>query len=394
MPPSGIVDRRNGRPGLICLSHLRWNFVYQRPQHLLSRAAAYADVFFFEEPIFDTATPELAVTRVGEAVQVLVPHLPPSDSAETTELQQRQLLDGFLAARSFPELIFWYYTPMALGFTSHIQPDFCIFDCMDDLSGFRLAPPALVEREIALLAQCDVVFAGGQSLYEGKQNRHANLHCFPSSIDRAHFAQARDLGGQGEPPDQAGIAKPRAGFFGVIDERMDMGLLRSAAEQAADIQFVMIGPLAKIAPSDLPRSPNIHWLGPRQYGELPHYLAGWDCGIMPFAINESTRFISPTKTPEFLAGGLPVVSTDINDVRRPYGEAGLVSIATTAAEFVRAIRQNMALRDDSKRLKRVDQFLADKSWDSTFARMLQVMRDTGARFGARDRAEAYRIENV
>jgi UDP-galactopyranose mutase len=393
MPPAiRLAHIRGDRGALICFSHLRWNFVYQRPQHLLSRAAALVDVFFFEEPIFDAVTPELVASDGGPGVQVLVPHLPPSDSADTVEAQQRQLLDEFLASRSFPELLLWYYTPMALGFTSHLRPDLCFYDCMDELTAFRFAPPLLVEREIELLARCDVVFTGGQSLYEAKRDRHPYVFCCPSSIDKSHFAQAHRLRGEPEPPDQRAIPPRRAGFFGVIDERMDIPLLQSVAEQASDVQFVMIGPLAKIAPSELPDLPNLHWIGPKQYRELPFYLAGWDCGIMPFARNESTRFISPTKTPEYLAGGLPVVSTDINDVRRPYGELGLVSIAATAEQFAAEVRRSIGARNDAHRLKRVDQFLADKSWDSTFARMVDVMRQRGALFGsaralAPDRAE-------
>jgi glycosyltransferase involved in cell wall biosynthesis len=383
MPPSDLADLRGNRPTLLCLSHLRWHFVYQRPQHLLSRAANYADVFFFEEPVFGSMNPRLEVTDVHPGVQVLVPHLPAGTPEDICEAQQRELLDEYLAAQSLSDLILWYYTPMALGFTGHLQPDFCVYDCMDELTAFRFAPPRLIEREIELLARCDVVFTGGQSLFEAKRGRHPNLHCFPSSIDKAHFAQARQLRGQPEPTDQSAIPPRRAGFAGVIDERMDLELLRSMAEIASDLQFVMLGPVVKVEPGDLPRLPNIHWLGPKQYAELPRYLAGWDCGIMPFALNESTRFISPTKTPEYLAAGLPVVSTDINDVRRPYFDAGLVSIATTAAGFVREIERPIALRSDEKRMKRVDQFLADKSWDSTFAGMAALIREGYENFGLR-----------
>ncbi|CCD91846.1 Glycosyltransferase [Bradyrhizobium sp. ORS 375] len=395
MPPAISLDpSREERGGLICLSHLRWNFVYQRPQHLLSRAAALVDVFVFEEPIFDATEPTLVASDGGPGVQVLVPHLPPSDNVEVIEAQQRELLNEFIDSKSFPELILWYYTPMALGFTSHLRPDLCVYDCMDELTAFRFAPPRLVEREIELLASCDVVFTGGQSLYDAKQDRHPHVHCCPSSIDKAHFAQARQLRGDSEPLDQAGIPPRRAGFFGVIDERMDMTLLQTMAAQAPDVQFVMIGPLAKIERSELPDLPNLHWLGPKQYRELPFYLAGWDCGIMPFARNESTRFISPTKTPEYLAGGLPVVSTDINDVRRPYGELGLVAIADTAEAFLHEVRRSIETRGDAHRLKRVDQFLSDKSWDFTFGKMVQVMRQRGASLGANPRVATDRIERV
>jgi glycosyltransferase involved in cell wall biosynthesis len=382
-----LADKPIHRSGLICFSHLRWNFVYQRPQHLLSRAALYADIFYFEEPIFDSLEPQLVATRVAPAIHVLVPHLPPAASAEVAEFQLRQLLDEFLAARSFPELIFWYYTPMAMGFTSHLQSDVCVYDCMDELRAFRFAPAQLMSREIELLARCDTVFTGGQSLFEAKEHCHHNLHCFPSSIDRAHFERARQLRGVAQPADQCAIPAPRAGFFGVIDERMDMELLGAVASQAPQVQFVMIGPLAKIDPSELPKLPNLHWLGPKQYSELPLYLAGWDCGIMPFAINESTRFISPTKTPEYLAGGMPVVSTNISDVRRPYGDLGLVSIATRPSEFVSEIERNILLRDDKSRLKRVDEFLSDKSWEATFAGMLRIIQECGAQFD--DRTDAF-----
>lgn len=379
-----LVDApQTRRPALVCFSHLRWNFVYQRPQHLLSRAARHADVFFFEEPIFDADQPRLDIDDGGQGVTVAVPHLPAGQPPETAEAQQRALLDEFLTTLNAPQLLFWYYTPMSLGFSAHVEPNICIYDCMDELSAFRFASAQLLEREAALLARTDVVFTGGRSLYEAKQHRHANVHCFPSSIDKAHFGAARAFRREDEPDDQRGIPLRRAGYFGVIDERIDMELLREAAERAPDVQFVMIGPVVKIQMSDLVQAPNVHWLGPKPYSELPRYLAFWDCGIMPFALNESTRYISPTKTPEFLAGGLPVVSTDINDVRRPYGEAGLVAMAGDTAEFTDAIIRNIPMRGDEMRLKRVDRFLADKSWDQTFAQMLEVL----ARHGAELRAE-------
>src|SRR3954465_9420451 len=246
---------------------------------------------------------------------------------------------------------------------------------MDELSAFRFAPPALVAREKQLIERADVVFTGGQSLYEAKRHAHPNIHCFPSSIDKEHFAAARALRAAAGPADQAAIARPRAGFFGVIDERMDLELVAGLAAAAPDLQIMMIGPLAKIDASELPQAPNLHWLGPKQYDELPSYLAGWDCGIMPFALNESTRFISPTKTPEYLAAGLPLVSTDINDVRRPYGDMGLVAIAGSPAEFSEAIRRSFALRDDPERLTRADRFLADKSWDRTFSQMQALIHE-------------------
>jgi glycosyltransferase involved in cell wall biosynthesis len=378
---------------LICFSHLRWNFVYQRPQHLLSRAAKRKSVFFFEEPIFDSEKAFLELSKTPSGVVVVVPHLPPDRSIKQAEDMQRELLNEFLAGAQFSSLTFWYYTPMALAFSEHIDPDYCVYDCMDELSAFRFAPEAMIARERQLLELSDVVFTGGQSLFEAKRHCHPNIHCFQSSIDKEHFAKARHMASGVEPADQANIPRQRVGFFGVIDERMDIDLVDSLAKAAPELQIVMLGPVVKINPADLPRAPNLHWLGAKQYDELPAYLAGWDCGIMPFAINESTRFISPTKTPEFLSAGLPLVSTNITDVRRPYGELGLVAIANNAAQFLAAIQAAIPTRNDSTRLRSVDHFLADKSWDATFDGMFTLI-EAGQPREANAGSKPYRQEEA
>lgn len=358
---------------LICFSHLRWNFVYQRPQHLLSRAAKKRAVFFFEEPIFGSQKAFLELSKTPSGVVVVVPHLPSDRSVEQAEDMQRHLLNEFLERRQFSRLMFWYYTPVALGFSEHIDPDYCVYDCMDELSAFRFAPETMITRERQLLELCDIVFTGGQSLFEAKRHCHPNIHCFPSSIDKEHFAAARYIASGAEPGDQAHIPRQRVGFFGVIDERMDLDLVDGLAKAAPHLQIVMLGPVVKIDPQDLPRAPNLHWFGAKRYDELPSYLAGWDCGIMPFAINDSTRFISPTKTPEFLSAGLPLVSTNITDVRRPYGELGLVAIADNATQFLAAIQAAIPNRNEENRLRNVDHFLADKSWDATYDRMFTLI---------------------
>lgn len=360
-------------PDLVCLSHLRWNFVYQRPQHLLSRCAKDRRVFFVEEPMFGPhSTGRLDISRHESGVWVVVPHLPEGLSEKAIVAAQQVLLDELFAEHDLRQYILWYYTPMAMAFTRHLEPLVVVYDCMDELSLFSGASPALKECEAELFKRADLVFTGGQSLYEAKRNQHPNVYAFPSSIDKAHFHQAKQF--TVEPADQANIPHPRLGFYGVIDERMDLDLLGGIALARPDWHFVIIGPVVKIDPAILPRHENIHYLGGKTYQELPTYIAGWDVALLPFARNESTRFISPTKTPEYLAAGKPVVSTSIRDVVRPYGQLGLVRIADTVVEFVAAAEAAMKQKEDeSGWLHQVDAFLAQTSWDHTWADMMQLV---------------------
>lgn len=356
---------------LVCFSHLRWDFVYQRPQHLISRFADERRVFFIEEPVFNEDKPRLDISEREGGLHVVVPHLPADSEATKTHDTLRALLDGLIADRKIDEFVSWYYTPQMLPWSDHIRPLAVVYDCMDELSAFKFAPADLLENERLLLEKADVVFTGGQSLYEAKRGRHSNVHAFPSSIDFEHFSAARSI--SDDPADQAGIAHPRLGYCGVIDERLDLALLDELASRRPDWQFVMVGPVVKISEDDLPRRQNIHYLGGKQYDELPAYLAGWNIAIMPFALNESTKFISPTKTPEYLAAGKPVISTPIRDVIRPYGEAGLVDIAATAEEFERAAERLLQEERQKDWIVRVDSFLSERSWDKTWSEMKQLI---------------------
>ncbi len=361
------------KPDLVCFSHLRWNFVYQRPQHLLSRAARDRRVFFIEEPVFDRRSMGLEINQHDDGVVIVVPHLPEGLCSEiATTAVLRDMVDRLFAIQEIRNFVLWYYTPMALGFSEHLVPLATIYDCMDELSAFKGASPKLRQLELTLLRRADLVFTGGQSLYEAKRAQHDSIFAFPSSIDRPHFAQARTM--TSEPDDQRGLAHPRLGFFGVIDERFDIELLDSVAKARPDWQLVMIGPVVKIDPEILPRHKNIHYLGSKNYKELPAYLAGWDVALLLFARNESTRFISPTKTPEYLAAGKPVVSTSIQDVVRPYGEQGLVTIADSPADFISAIEQILSTKGPGAEwLRNVDGFLGDMSWDETWSRMTGLL---------------------
>jgi UDP-galactopyranose mutase len=358
---------------LICFSHLRWNFVYQRPQHLMSRFAKQRRVFFFEEPVYDAPSQynEIFDDPVS-GVCVVTPHIT-SDTKNVAEAI-RHLLDMFMISMNFKSYVTWYYTPLSFEFSLHLKPALLVYDCMDELSSFKFAAPELKDWEQKLFANADIVFTGGMHLYEAKKNFHSNIHGVPSGIDIKHFIQARKF--INDPNDQVSIPHPRIGFYGVIDERFNIELLRSVAEQRTDWHFVVIGPTAKIDPASLPTNRNIHFIGMRDYNELPGYLAGWDVAMMPFELNEATKYISPTKTPEFLAAGKPVVSTSIHDVVHPYADKKVVSIADTPGEFVAAIEQYLSIERSKRWLSEVDSLLETMSWDDIWKRMDDLMSKT------------------
>ena len=384
----------DGYNDLICFSHLRWNFVYQRPQHLMSRFAQRWRVWYVEEPVWGD-TPGLSIRSVNEQLRVVVPQLPHGTGPDEAVERQRTMLDQLLTEQQIRHYTLWYYTPMALSFSDHLRPQLTVYDCMDELSAFLGAPPMIIEQERRLMSRSDVVFTGGYSLYEAKKKRHPRVYVFPSCIDFDHFAQARSRRGirtggpaglarSGEiragvsqprlpdPADQRAIAEPRIGYSGVIDERMNLSLIDQLAQHRPDWQFVFLGPVVKIHPGDLPRRPNLHYLGMKTYAELPAYFSHWQAAIMPFALNEATRFISPTKTPEYLAAGLPVVSTPIRDVVRTYGGWERVVIADSVSAFqtgLSRVMENLTNNDQPE----LDRFLREQSWDNMWTQMHRIM---------------------
>ncbi len=328
---------------LICFCHLRWDFVLQRPQHLMQRFSRHRRVYMFEEFIpTDHHLPYLEFHNFeGTDVTAVRPRVPDRFSPEQRVVALRGLLDSLVKHIGARKPLLWFYTPMMWPIAAHVDAEAVVYDCMDELSAFRFAPPELKANEAALMRAADVVFTGGYSIWEAKRIQHDNIHPFPSSVDTAHFAAAR--GGLPEPDDQAHLPHPRLGFYGVIDERLDLALIDQLATAMPNASIVMAGPVVKISQDDLPRRPNIHYVGQKAYADLPAYLGGWDVALMPFAINEATRFISPTKTPEYLAGGKPVVSTPIRDVVRHYGDITGVRIAADADAFVAACREALVL---------------------------------------------------
>ena len=370
-----LQDPRPGTLDLVCFSHLRWKFVYQRPQHLMSRCARERRVFYVEEPEGCETPAHIEMEKDPSGVIVVKPFVPSGLNEEETNAAMQKLVDQ-LFAEEIKEYILWYYTPMALNFSQHLHPALTVYDCMDELSLFKGAPARLRELEQELIDRADLIFTGGQSLYEGKRNGHDNVYLFPSSIDAPHFEQARK--NQVDPADQVNIPHPRLGFFGVVDERMDLDLLAGIAQARPDWHLVVLGPVVKIDAENLPNLPNIHYLGMKTYEQLPQYLANWDVALLPFALNDSTRFISPTKIPEYLAGGKPVVSTPIRDVVNPYGKQKLVSIAETPDEFVEAIEKILQMKKEETTtwLKKVDQQLSQNSWDYTWKRMMTLIESS------------------
>lgn len=355
---------------IVCFSHLRWDFVFQRPQHLLTRFSQSFRVFFIEEPIFDATGPDYyTYHNRGENIQVVVPHLTQGKNPAENIVKLKALFDSFMENKQLTDYAFWYYTPMALEFSRKHLPELIIYDCMDELSAFKFAPEELKTLEKELLKKADIVFTGGQSLYEAKRNQHANMYAFPSSIEKEHFEKARQIR-------KAANTKPTLGFYGVIDERFDIELIKYVADNKPGWKIELVGPVVKIDPATLPDNANIEYPGPKNYQELPTIIAQWDIALIPFLLNESTRFISPTKTPEYLAAGLPVISTPIRDVVNPYGKNKLVSIGANGQDFIVAAEQILADKAKEKWLSKVDAFLAQNSWDKTCSNMIRLINET------------------
>lgn len=359
---------------IICFSHLRWDFVFQRPQHLLTRWANELPVYYIEEPIFGNFEVNFLKARnYNDNLTIITPHIQEESGEKEIQIYLEDAIKKLIQWNNITDYMFWYITPMAMPFSKNLTPSLVVYDCMDELSHFKGAHPDMIKNEAALLKFADVVFTGGHYLYEYKKDKHDNIYPFPSSIDQKHFESGLTCA---DPEDQASIPHPRVGFFGVIDERLNINLLDGLAQTMPDVHFIMIGPVVKIDPAILPRHPNIHYLGQKAYSELPAYLGNWDVAFLPFAKNDSTRFISPTKTPEYLCCAKPVVSTSIRDVVVPYGEMGLVLIADTVNEFAIAIKKALQMANNNSWKKKVKQVLKSNSWDLTWMGMKKIIHNT------------------
>ncbi|HEX8875071.1 MAG TPA: glycosyltransferase [Nitrosospira sp.] len=359
---------------IIAFSHIRWDFVYQRPQHLLSRLAENYKIVFIEEPMFHEHDSFLEISAPGPNITVLRPHTP----VNAAGFHDGQLPHLIKLMRQFvsmdEEHMAWFYTPMALPLLQELDPSLVVYDCMDDLSSFKNSPKQMLQRENALLKAADLVFTAGPSLYRARRERHPNVHCFPNSIDMGHFEQARDRTNSHAAHED--IPGPRLGYYGVIDERVDTELIARIADAHPQWQIVLVGPVAGIDAATLPRRHNIHYLGQQPYESLPHFLAGWNACLLPFALNESTRFINPTKTLEYMAAELPIISTHVNDVADLYGE--VVEITPSPQAFVRACENALLTTPEEcqRTISRMRQMVSQTSWNTTAEKMHDLIQLT------------------
>ncbi|MBE5252529.1 NAD(P)-binding protein [Mixta mediterraneensis] len=367
-----VQENNMKQPTLIVFSHLRWGFVFQRPQHLLTRLAKHYRVLFIEEPVYQAGPPGLIQNSPATNITVIQPHTDiNAPGFHDSQIAALQLLLASLVEEDEHPLV-WFYTPMALPLLTPFQPRLVIYDCMDELSAFHQAPRQLQQRESALLTRADLVFTGGTSLYEAKKDKHPQVHCFPSSVDAIHFEQALDRSNR--HPLQDALPPLRLGYYGVIDERIDLPLIAALADSHPEWQIVMVGPVVKIDPASLPQRSNIHWFGQQPYQALPQFLAGWDVCLMPFALNASTRYISPTKVLEYMAAQLPIVSTAIVDVERHYTD--LVSVAYSHDAFIQACETALKLTPVERLAlaEKMQTKVAATSWDRTVGQIHTLMQ--------------------
>ena len=351
---------------LLVFSHLRWDYIFQRQLQVLSRYAKHRRVYFIEEAILGvTNEPRLYIKTADAKLNIIVPYLPNGLSDSEVNTSMRLMLDELLLDEDIENFTTFYYSPKPLIYSSHLKPSLIFFDCMDD------------ERLLSnneLINKSNYIFTSSQSLHEDNSSHQYNLHLLPDSFEFAHFEKSRVL--LNEPHDQINIPHPRIGYYGVVDEKFNLKLLDKMSDLRPEFQFIIMGPVVGIDSSTLPKKPNIHYLGKKDFQSLPFYLSSWDCAFMPYAHNDATRFTSPTKTAELLASGTPVVSTSIFNVVHPYADAKLIHIADHPEHFVECIEKAINESNyDPEWLERVDQFLEGKSWDSTFKQIADLEMD-------------------
>lgn len=358
---------------LLCFAPIKWESVFQRPQHLMSYAAKKWRVFYIQEPEFEreTTEPEMDVKELKKYknLYVVSPKLPTALSKNDTEKAMLNLLNRLCYEHSIQNYGIWYYTPVSNHYTTDLYPRVVVYDCITPI---RTTQPALTDIENELISQSDLVFTNGKTLFEAKRDWHPQVYNFPSSIDKEHFMQARlELP---EPADMEEILYPRLGLYGAIDECFDVELLRALSARRPDWQFVLIGPVVGIDEGALPKAENIHFLGERSYQELPSYISGWNAALMLVSTEKASQTHIPTRTPEYLAAFKPIVSTPVPDIFSPYEEMGLVNTASNVFEFETAIEEALSYDKRKEWKKTIDDFLKTHSWDVTWQQMRHLIK--------------------
>jgi glycosyltransferase involved in cell wall biosynthesis len=361
-------------------SHLGWDWVWQRPQQFLSRLSKSHPVLFIEGPQPDERVRATRVTmrEITDfpdivVVQMKIPAALWSNGS-WVDKERRRAVQSLLAGplgRKFAQPVQWFYDPMAVtAFAGHLDERAIVYDCMDELSLFRGAPAELVRRERELLALADVVFAGGPKMWKAKRALNPNCFCFGCGVDEKHFARARSAR-LARPSDVVYLPRPIFGYIGVVDERVDYELIAKLAD-AASGSVVIVGPSTKVDTKTFPQRANLHWLGGRDYAELPSYARAFDVCMMPFAMNEATRFINPTKALEYMATGKPIVSTPVEDVVAQF--SSVVTIARNATEFIAAC-ERVAANPPRQQIERGLERVRRNSWESIVAQLEEHIAD-------------------
>jgi glycosyltransferase involved in cell wall biosynthesis len=289
----------------------------------------------------------------------------------------------------FDRPLLWYYSPMDSSWSlGYFENRGVVYDCMDELSQFTGAPKALVLNESRLMENADVVFTGGYELGEKKRKQHDNVHTFGCGVEFSHFNKAQDPTTP-IPPDIDFMHRPVLGWFGVVDERVDYAMVGEMARMRPDWSFAMVGPVVKVDPNLLPHSPNLFWLGGRDYQQLPNYCAAFDVNMMCFAINAATQYINPTKGLEYMATGKPIVGTHVRDVVKQWSD--IVFLAKGAEEFVAAAQKALdrSNPDRNDRVRKGLELAQQCSWESTVQRMQDLITQAITR---KERRSAQKIE--
>ena len=378
MPASRTPKRRaKARPDfpIIVHCHLCWDWVWQRPQQFMSRFSQKHRVLFVETvaPDENLVTPLVQLRRFEKwpnltLLRLQFPTWRWNDGAWVDRERRRlvkEALRGPLRGQ-FNNAVQWFYDPMAVpAFAGKMGEIAVVYDCMDELSKFKGAPPEIRKREAELLSAADVVFTGGRRMWESKSQHNSNCHFYGCGVDVPHFGKARSEQTI-VPEDIANLPKPIFGYFGVVDERIDYELLEKLAKANPNGSIVMVGPMTKIDPAALPRPKNLHWLGGRDYAQLPAYCKGFDVCMMPFALNEATEYINPTKALEYMATGRGIVSSAIYDVVKNFGS--VVKVANSHEEFIQFCRE-AAERADEGAIQRGLEMASANSWESIVEKM-------------------------